>query len=708
MNGRIRRFVRCLLPVAGMITFLPVETAANTVQVTRYRFDPIAEGQPLLPVNLTARAATGPALRLIQLDGKPSDARIGSLKAVGIEPLQYYPHNTYLIWSNMAQMSAAEELEFVRWQGLFHPAYKLSPDLDNRQGRINNVSFFFYNDGNVDATLAEIRRLGGEILLQYPAQPDGVFQTAITRLDAEVLEQAAQIPTVVWIGFRSAALEPEDELTDQIVAANHPDGVPELGYLAHLSTLGVDGTGVSWAVIDSGIDFDHPELGSRIVHGWSGVGGCETPGDDCPSGGHGTHVAGILGGDGSTGVADPDGFLCGLGMAPKVNFVTLSIFKGLNPPLDPLPEYSKQAVIGGATGINNSWSTGEGICHGYQDSERAMDIMSRDGNWDVDGAEPQIIVFSAGNQGPHPCSLTAPKEAKNVIVSGGTHSLRQTDIDLLAVMSSRGPTVDGRFGPTVVAPSSRVYSTRNDARGLCTNITACGSPLHSVCGGTSMAAPHVSGTAVLMTEWWRRFNSGADPSPAMTKALLVNSAVSFDSSDPIPNRNVGWGRVNVTELIGSSLPRLYSDQRTVFDESGEEITLRVAVPDGGRPVKVTLAWSDAPGAVGANPALVNDLNLEVEHDGTAYLGNVFEGGWSVAGGSADTLETLESVYLRNPTTNSMTVRIRASAINGDGVPFSGDITDQDFALVCTNCALLPIFSDGFESGDTDHWSTAMP
>jgi hypothetical protein len=166
--------------------------------------------------------------------------------------------------------------------------------------------------------------------------------------------------------------------------------------------------------------------------------------------------------------------------------------------------------------------------------------------------------------------------------------------------------------------------------------------------------------------------------------------------------------VNFTERIDAALPAWYSDQENTFDNSGEVLSFPIGIPDNSQPVKVSLAWSDAPGAVGANPSLVNNLDLEVDNDGSTYLGNVFSGGWSTTGGSADTLNNQENVYIQSPGGGSAVVRIKATAINGDGVPFSGDITDQDFALVCSNCELDLIFADGFESGDTAAWSSVVP
>ena len=109
----------------------------------------------------------------------------------------------------------------------------------------------------------------------------------------------------------------------------------------------------------------------------------------------------------------------------------------------------------------------------------------------------------------------------------------------------------------------------------------------------------------------------------------------------------------------------------------------MGIPDPGQPLKVP-GLVDAPGAIGANPALVNDLDLRVDTDGSTYLGNDFSGGWSTAGGSADASTTSKTSTSRFPAVAMITVD--ATAIVGDGVPYNGDATDQDFALVCSNCA----------------------
>jgi hypothetical protein len=229
-----------------------------------------------------------------------------------------------------------------------------------------------------------------------------------------------------------------------------------------------------------------------------------------------------------------------------------------------------------------------------------------------------------------------------------------------------------------------------------------------------MAAPHVTGSLALITEWWRGFNAGANSSPAMAKALLVNGAEDMGTAD-IPNGDEGWGRINLSNVIDTGISTFYLDQTTVFASTGNTWSANFIPANTSQPVKVTLAWSDAPGpGTGGNPAaLVNDLDLVVDESGTIYRGNVFANGFSVTGGAADSIDNLENVFIQNPTGNTFTVTITASGINGDGVPYNGDSTDQDFALVVQNGLEVAIINvvkevdaqpDGVFDDDPSGWT----
>lgn len=657
------------------------------VQITGFTFDPLVDGEPAIPPSML-KQNFGPGLRLVQFNGPIKADWLAGLESAGLRPLQYYPHNTYLVWGTAVQARSVESLNYVRWQGAVHPAYKFSNSLFGRSGLIENVDIMFYNDGDTQQTLDALSSLGAALQLSYPSQPDRAFFDAVVKADVAILDDIARLDNVLWLGFIGADPILDDEMSSQIIAGNHPGGVPQTGYFAHLANLGYDGTGVIWSTTDTGVDYDHPDL--NIVGGHNYPGCVQAnPGDDPSTGGHGTHVSGIIGGDATGGFTDANGFLYGLGIAPGFSIFAQNPICGTQsswPPAGGWQELSKQGVLGNAIGANNSWTSGEGTNHGYQSTERTHDFMVRDGNFDTAGtAEPYILVFSAGNSGPTPNTLTSPKEAKNLIVTAGTQNYRVSgNIDAMYNSSSRGPAVDGRYVPTIATPGQQIASTRNNLGGSCGIAIAGTNGLYSYCTGTSMAAPHTSGTIVLATEWWRSWNGGADPSPAMAKALVVNSAVDISGAPPIPNTSEGWGRINATQIISSGVATIYHDQVDIFDNTGEVYTLNAAVEDPSKPLKITLSWADAPGAAGANPALVNNLDLTVVVDGVTYLGNQFSGGWSTIGGTADTLNNLENVYVQNPS-GEIIITIDAANIAGDGVPISGDTTDQDFALICYNC-----------------------
>lgn len=693
--------MRVLLPalVAAAVLGVAAQPApALQLSFGSVRLDPLRE----LPLAQTF--APGPRWRLLQFQQSPNQQQRDALSAQGLRVVQYYPQYTYLAWGDAAAMQRSAHVPGLRWAGDLQPDWKRSPDLHGRSGRIDNVQLLVYDDGRLADQRDAIERAGGRIVSSARAQPDAAVWQMIVSIDASALPGLQQLPAVLWLEYASPRAGLDDEASSQVVAGNYtaegdPGGV---GYLAFLDRLGLTGAGVRFAVTDTGVDYAHAELGPRIVAGYD-YPGCTSalgqPGDDRPGGGHGTHVAGILAGAGVVaGAVDAAGYHHGIGVAPAVGLVTLNPICGGGswPPEAGWQDLSRQALLLGASGSNNSWNSGELGGQGYQASARTHDFMVRDGDFELAGNQEFVMLFSAGNTGPAAGTITAPKEAKNLIVVGSALGTRPTpQIDSIAPSSSRGPAQDGRVLPTVVAPGDMIASTRRvGGASYCAQSIAANGPNvdYAYCSGTSMATPHVAGLAVLLTQDWRESHAGASPSPAMLKALLVNGAVDMNGPPPVPNNSEGWGRAHLTHSLGGGLSRLTLDQSQLLDADGAEFVAQYQVPDADQPIRLTLAWTDAPGAPGANPALVNDLDLIVETPDGAYLGNAFAAGRSVVGGAADALNNLENVYLPAGAAQLISVRVRAAALPGDGVPGSGDDTDQDFALVCSNCSDEPAFN----------------
>ncbi len=654
------------------------------------RFDPLTRGSRDAP-----RTAAGSTLLLIQLRGPALPSDLQALRNAGLDPFQPLPGFAYLAWGNDAARSAATAHGFVRHVGGLDPALKMQPSLKDRGPRIRNVNIHVYNHGQFGLTLENLERAGVRILDAWPAQPDRRLYNIVAEIETVDLDAVATLPEIVALSYLSPEPALEDESAAQVLADNiDGSNAPFPGYPAWLTSVGLDGSGVVWATTDSGAWYGHGDYSSRIVGGIN-YPGCNqaNPGDDPTSGGHGTHVTGIYAGDGSAGFTDSDGFLYGHGIAPKVGVFAQNPICGSQnswPPAGGWPVLSRDALAGGAIGSNNSWTSGEGTQHGYQATERTYDLMVLDGNFDTPSElDPFMVVFSAGNSGQS--GVTAPKEAKNVVVTGSTQTFRVSgNIDAISGFSSRGPAIDGRWLPTISTPGETVSSTRRPNASQCATAIANTNGEYAFCSGTSMAAPHASGALILLTEWWRK-QFAVTPSPAMGKALLVNSAVPLTGSAP-PNNNSGWGRVDLSTIVDDGNVFEFWDQSELLTASGQSFERTVGVVDPSKPLKITLVWSDAAGAIGANPALVNDLDLTVVSGGQTYLGNNFSGGLSQPGGNPDRLNNIEQVTLDAPG-GSATITVDAFAIAGSVLlDQPGIAAAQHFALVCQNCLEQPDFT----------------
>lgn len=295
--------------------------------------------------------------------------------------------------------------------------------------------------------------------------------------------------------------------------------------------LGVDGTGTVVASIDTGVDGSHPALRTRYRgydpdapgsprhegNWFDAVNGRATPYDD---NGHGTHVTGTMVGD--------DGAGHRIGVAPGARWIAAKAFTAggtgassdileaaqwLLAPTDangvPHPEWAPDV-------INNSWGGGPGMDEWFRPMVQA---------WRAAGIVP---VFAAGNDGPGASTVAPPGNYPEALAVGATDAN-----DALASFSSRGPSPYGEIKPEVAAPGVGVRSS----------VPGGG---YAVYNGTSMAAPHVSGTAALLR------SANAALSVEEIEALLTRTAVPrTDAQYPDhPNNGYGWGRIDAFAAVG--------------------------------------------------------------------------------------------------------------------------------------------------------------
>jgi hypothetical protein len=259
----------------------------------------------------------------------------------------------------------------------------------------------------------------------------------------------------------------------------------------------------------------------------------------------------------------------------------------------------------------------------------------------------------------------------------------------MAAWSSRGPADDSRIKPDVVAPGSWILSTSSSMyqEGYGTTVNpqngayqwdGWGMPYNAeykYMGGTSMSNPIAAGGVTVVRDYYNKAY-GVNASAALVKATVINSAVDMqdenndganDNDFPIPNVHEGWGRINLDGATDGTIQ--YVDEGTGLSTNG---TASFNVTSTGGPLKVTVVWSDYPSTDTASINLVNDLDLTVSGPSGMFLGNVFSGGWSAAGGSADRRNNVENVYIQNAAAGTYTVTVKGYNIpNGP----------QKFALV---------------------------
>ncbi len=362
-----------------------------------------------------------------------------------------------------------------------------------------------------DQLAQDLRAIDVRILSATPAQITRRYQLLFSGVAATVTPEAErQIRKLTYV---SAVHE------DTEVHATLNESVPLIGAPTIWSSYGVTGAGVKVAVIDTGIDYTHPDLGGcfgvgcRVVGGYDFVNKDGDPFDDF---GHGTHVAGIIGANGTL-----------KGVAPGVTLLAYKVLdsNGSGYSSDIIAALER-AVTDGARIANLSLG-GAGDLD--DPTCKAVDNATAAG---------MLSVIAAGNTGPGYQTIGSPGMARTALTVGASNKT-----DEIASFSSRGYVTDGeRFlmKPEVVAPGVAIRSTVPKLGSL-------GDPSgYASLSGTSMATPHVAGAAALLLQW-----NGAR-TPADVKARLVGSAVTL-GQNPFMQ---GAGRIDLVAAF--ALPVLAS------------------------------------------------------------------------------------------------------------------------------------------------------
>jgi serine protease AprX len=395
-----------------------------------------------------------------------------------------------------------------------------------------------------------------DVIVQYKTAPKAAHLAAAKALGATVKRQHSHIRAVSYHMKRNQlekllANDPNVTFISpnrKVISLNDYTAVTVGADIAR--SFGYEGAGVGVAVIDTGIA-PHQDLTdngtTRIVYNESFVTGVPDATDED---GHGTHVAGIVGGNGNaSSCVDCTGTIRGI--APKVNLINLRVLDANGGGDDS----ATIAAVDRAIELKDQYnirvinmSLGRPIADSYVNDPLCQAVEQA---WKAG----IVVVVSAGNNGRTDngnkgyATITAPGNDPYVITVGAMKS-QETDTrsdDTIATYSSKGPSyVDHVVKPDIVAPGNRVESLLAPGSTLSKQMPAgvvptseytadpTAQPAYFRMSGTSMAAPVVSGAAALLLE------QNPSLTPDQVKACLMESATkTFPSSSTVTDPATG-------------------------------------------------------------------------------------------------------------------------------------------------------------------------
>lgn len=436
------------------------------------------------------------------------------------------------------------------------------------------------------------------------------------------LNKVKDLANEAMVSFVDVVTPPVESLNNETRA------VQSVNYVNSAIGKNLNGNGVVVGVGDGGELGDHLDFGSNVIN--------YAQGTYASFGDHGDHVAGIIG---SKGTLNPRH----KGMATEA---TLLIQK------TSLITYYMEDYFNnhGMVITNNSYGTSHNCT-----TNGAYNYTSQNLDWQLNEFPEVLHVFAAGNSGTQTCAPYLPgyfsvlryyQSAKNVLTVGNVDANR-----VIKSNSSKGPVLDGRLKPEIVAVGTNVVST-----GRIFN--------YKNKSGTSMASPAVAGTMALLYESYRNENGGSNPKGALMKAIACNTAEDLGNSGP--DYVYGYGLINAKRAVET-----IEQDRFIEDDisDSEENVHTITIPANVKQMKVMLYWSDKENAPYPTKALVNDLDIKMTTpSGVEYLPWVLNADPTAVADLAtrkiDTLNNIEQITFDNPTAGTYTI-----TINGSEIPF---------------------------------------
>lgn len=318
----------------------------------------------------------------------------------------------------------------------------------------------------------------------------------LTKSEVDVLAESKAVESVELVGKREIFLNESVLIVDAVNAGK-----------LRINGISLTGLGQTVCVIDTGIDYTHPDLGGcfgsecKVAGGYDFANKDENPIDDHN---HGTHVAGIIAANGAV-----------RGVAPDAKLIAIKVCtsKGVC--------YDDDIIAGIRWCVNNSlkfnisaisMSLGGGLYENYCNDDPLSPVINEAVGQNI------TMVVASGNYGSK-TAISAPACVESVLAVGST-----TKSDGMSSFSNRNKLLK------IVAPGSNIYSTIING--------------HGTYSGTSMATPHASGVVALINQYLSL--TGEKKTPGEIKNVLTNSGKIINDSG---GSGLDYSRINALQAL---------------------------------------------------------------------------------------------------------------------------------------------------------------
>ena len=588
-----------------------------------------------------------------------------------------------------------------------------------------------------DAHIAALNELGLEVV-DIIESVDAVLLGLVNTSMVEIL---AQLDDVVMVE-RYGQIHLYGDIQTPAVKARNSTLYPGAW------DLGVTGDGVVIAMVDTGVDNEHPGLSEKFVAGYDAVcfvhtdptcvlaGGRVEDGSYDPDDGnqHGTACMGMAA---ATGIDASGAQTDFYGAAPDAALVDVRI--GTDAGAGPFENYllSQEFYESAMNGLQWIIDHKDDAWAGAEEDEYGIDIISL--SWGItshegggsDGSDMHsrildeamiagvVVSVAAGNDGPENDGLSGMGSSDLSVTVGATDDQNTIDRedDTIAGYSSRGPRRDNGDGnplnelkPEVTAPGTNIIQAEGCvSSGGCNNFLGGDASSNGYTGrgsGTSYATPAVSGVMAMMIE------ANSNLSTAEIKEILKLTAErkggpSAPDVDPFWNRDFGWGMVDAYAAVTMAFD-LKSQGLTGEIDVTTQVHITETNTSDGIATLTGLAW----GQVGAV------MSVEYRIDGGEWMSATFDEGaetlgpfarfnWTIALDTSKLMEGNRSIEVRAVNTEGTQSLMVATTVLGtwDGEPEGEEFGFQEIIMAGLAVALLVLALIILLGGDGDEYDS---